>query len=50
MTIEEAIRLLRRLGYQIDEESIFLMNQKAYRVNGNYRFADWILREAGQQG
>ena len=45
LTVEEATGILRNRGYDIEEQTIFLMNQKAYRVNGVYRFGDWLIQE-----
>ena len=43
LTVEEAIGILRERGCDIEEQTILLMNQKAYRVNGVYRFGDWLI-------
>ena len=46
MTLDQAIQILRSQGYSIEEQTIFLWNRKAYRVDGVYRFGDWLVREA----
>ena len=46
MTVDQAIQILRSQGHSIEEQNIFLWNRKAYRVDGVYRFGDWLVREA----
>jgi hypothetical protein len=50
MTLEEALDILRSRGYEIDEENLYGHRRAAYRVNGVYRSAEWILHEASHGG